>query len=59
MLLEHCVGMKNAIKCVLLSNVTNNNEIFYIAVTKNWMTLNKNGLFQVCDKLYLNLILRF
>ena len=38
------VDENNVTKCILLLNVTNNNnEICYTAITNNWMTLNKDG----------------
>ena len=46
---------KNVIKCILLPNITNNNEIYYTEITNNWITLNKNGLFEVHDNLNSNL----
>ena len=44
---------KLALKCVLLPNVVNE-KICYTAVTNNWMTLNMDGKFNVCNNLDIN-----
>ena len=45
----------HVLKCVLSPNFTTNNELHYVAITKNQITLNKYGVFEVCDDLDLNI----
>ena len=44
---------KLALKCVLLPNAVNE-KICYTAVTNNWMILNMDGKFNVCNNLNVN-----
>ena len=40
-----------AIKCVILPSLTKNNELCYTAISNNQLTLNRNGGFNACDNL--------
>ena len=41
----------NAVKCMLLPNQIDNNELCYTAIMNNWMILNRNGDFDVYNNL--------
>ena len=46
---------KNVLKCALLLKVATNNELCYALIAKNWMELEKNGMFEVHDNLCLKI----
>ena len=49
------INVDNAVKYVLLPNIDNKNEFCYTVITNNWITLNKNGPFEVCNNLDINI----
>ena len=49
------INIDNAVKCVLLPNIDNNNKFCHTAITNNLMTLNKNSAFKIHNNLDINI----
>ena len=54
-LLLNEINEDNAVKCILLPNLTIANELYYTAITNIQMTLNKNSIFEVHNNLGINI----